>query len=279
VLVLNFSAVLCLYLHWKRVLWKWRTRKTEELKLDILENERQTRNRILGPIIWQTEKWLDFLDFVATLIITYQIITPTQCFVTTWRSCTTRAVCDLSHTHPRLTALCPGLPGWADTRKVKTNLDFTEARDSEWQWHQLDYMQVCTSLQTDNHTSTPPLSFLRTDALPAAQPTASKHWRPRSVIYHRNKNPPISLYFTSINNQVVISNKHSGNLKKALCTDHFAEATTSNHNPSHELRPEQSGQGHFIQSYHITEWIDHTTWTSKLFRVMGNNLPSSQSPN
>jgi len=29
----------------------------------------------------------------------------------------------------------------------------------EWQWHQLGYMQVCNSLQTDNHTSTPPLSF------------------------------------------------------------------------------------------------------------------------
>jgi len=26
----------------------------------------------------------------------------------------------------------------------KTNLDFTEARDSEWQWHQLGHMQVCT---------------------------------------------------------------------------------------------------------------------------------------
>jgi len=39
-------------------------------------------------------------------------------------------------------------------RKDKTNLDFTEARDSEWQWHQLGHMQVCTSLQTDNHTST-----------------------------------------------------------------------------------------------------------------------------
>jgi len=38
-------------------------------------------------------------------------------------------------------------------------MDFTEARDSEWQWHQLDRMQVCTSLQTDNHASTPPLSF------------------------------------------------------------------------------------------------------------------------
>ena len=29
-------------------------------------------------------------------------------------------------------------------QKGKTNLDFTEARDSEWQWHQLGYMQVCT---------------------------------------------------------------------------------------------------------------------------------------
>jgi len=61
--------------------------------------------------------------------------------------------------------------------KGKTNLDRTEARDGEWQWHQLGHMQVCTSLHTDNHASTPPLSFLqaRCDALPAAQPTASKH--------------------------------------------------------------------------------------------------------
>ena len=29
-------------------------------------------------------------------------------------------------------------------QKGKTNLDFTEARDSEWQWHQLRHMQVCT---------------------------------------------------------------------------------------------------------------------------------------
>jgi len=46
-------------------------------------------------------------------------------------------------------------------QKGKTNLDFLEARDSEWQWHQLGHMQVCTSLQTDNHSSTPPLSFLQ----------------------------------------------------------------------------------------------------------------------
>ena len=46
-------------------------------------------------------------------------------------------------------------------QKGKTNLDFTETRDSEWQWHQLGHMQVCTSLQTGNHASTPPLSFLQ----------------------------------------------------------------------------------------------------------------------
>jgi len=60
-------------------------------------------------------------------------------------------------------------------QKGKTSLDFLEARDSEWQWHQLGHMQVCISLQTDNHASTPPLSFYRPDALPAAQTTASKH--------------------------------------------------------------------------------------------------------
>ena len=50
-------------------------------------------------------------------------------------------------------------------QKGTTNLDFTEARDSERQWHQLGHMQVCISLQTDNHhpdnASTPPLSFLQ----------------------------------------------------------------------------------------------------------------------
>jgi len=39
-------------------------------------------------------------------------------------------------------------------QKGKTNLDFTEARDSEWQWHQLGHTQICTALQTDSHAST-----------------------------------------------------------------------------------------------------------------------------
>jgi len=46
---------------------------------------------------------------------------------------------------------------------------------TEWQWHQLDHMQIiCTTLQTDHHAST---SLLRPDALPDAQPTVSKHWK------------------------------------------------------------------------------------------------------
>ena len=45
-------------------------------------------------------------------------------------------------------------------------------------------MKVCTLLQTDNHISTPPLNFCRPDVLPAAQPTASKHWRPLLSWYH-----------------------------------------------------------------------------------------------
>ena len=77
-----------------------------------------------------------------------------------------------THTHP-FNGPFSGTTRVSRYQKGKTDLDFTEARDSEWQWHQLGHMQVCTSLQTDNHANTPPLSFFyRPDALPAAQPTA-----------------------------------------------------------------------------------------------------------
>ena len=88
----------------------------------------------------------------------------------------------VSHTHARTHARTPVQRFFSGTTRVsryqkgKTNLDLTEAKDSEWQWHQLGHMQVCTSLHTDNHASTSLLSFYRPDALPAAQPTASKHW-------------------------------------------------------------------------------------------------------
>jgi len=57
-------------------------------------------------------------------------------------------------------------------QKGKTNLDFTEAGDSEWQWNPMGDMQVCILLQTDNHASTPPLSFLQAGR-PSCHPTNS----------------------------------------------------------------------------------------------------------
>jgi len=51
-------------------------------------------------------------------------------------------------------------------QKGKTSLDFTEAKDSEWQWHQLGHMQ------SDNHASSPPLSFLQAGC-PSCRPTNS----------------------------------------------------------------------------------------------------------
>ena len=79
-----------------------------------------------------------------------------------------------THTHTRLTALCPGLPGWAGTRKVKPIwilLKQETVSGSEIRW------AICKSTPCSRQITTPAphRSFYRPDALPAAQPTASKH--------------------------------------------------------------------------------------------------------
>jgi len=85
-----------------------------------------------------------------------------------------------THTHP-FNGPFSGNTQVSRYQKGKTNLDFTEARDSELQWHELDHMQVCTSLQADNHASTPPLSFLQAGC-PSCRPTNSvKALKPRVV--------------------------------------------------------------------------------------------------
>jgi len=73
------------------------------------------------------------------------------------------------HTHTRLRPFFSGTTRVSRYQKGKTNLDFTGARDSEWQWHQLGHMQVSTSLQTDNHASTPPFFTGRMPFLPPNQ--------------------------------------------------------------------------------------------------------------
>ena len=76
-----------------------------------------------------------------------------------------------THTH-QFNGFFSGTTQVSRYQKVKTNLDFTEAGDSEWQWHQLGHMQVCILLQTDNHASTPTRKFLQAGC-PSCRPTNS----------------------------------------------------------------------------------------------------------
>jgi len=78
------------------------------------------------------------------------------------------------HTHAHLfNGPFSGTTRVSQYQKVKTDLDFTEARDNEWKWHKLGHMQVCASLQTDNHASTPPLSFF-TGRMPFLPPNQQR---------------------------------------------------------------------------------------------------------
>jgi len=80
-----------------------------------------------------------------------------QCIqlIFSWQWCNTHTH---THTHP-FNGPFSGITQVSWYQKGKTNLDFSEARDSEWQWHQLGNMQVCISFQTGNHASTSALSF------------------------------------------------------------------------------------------------------------------------
>jgi len=85
------------------------------------------------------------------------------------------------HTHP-FNGPFSGTTWVGRYQKGKTNLDFTEARDIEWQWHQLGHMQVCTSLQTDNHVSTSLLSFF-TGRMPFLPPNQQRQSTESNTLY------------------------------------------------------------------------------------------------
>ena len=82
-----------------------------------------------------------------------------------------------THTHTRLTALFPRLSGWAGIRKVKAIwilLKQETVSGSGINW------AICKSAHRSRQITTPAPHhsvFYRPDALPAAQPTVSKHWR------------------------------------------------------------------------------------------------------
>jgi len=92
-----------------------------------------------------------------------------------------------SHTHIGLTALCPGLPGRACTKKVKPIwilLKQETVSGSGISW------AICKSAPCSREKTTPAPHhsvFYRPDALPAAQPTVSKHWRHTEISHIRGK--------------------------------------------------------------------------------------------
>jgi len=113
-------------------------------------------------------QWV-WLNHTATILaFTYRRFGRYQCHACYDQYKNTRSN---THTHP-FNSPFSGTTQVSWYQKGKTKLDFTEARDSEWQWHQLGRVQVCTSLQTDNHASTPPLSFLQAGC-PSCRPTNS----------------------------------------------------------------------------------------------------------
>jgi len=75
-----------------------------------------------------------------------------------------------THAHP-FNGPLSGTTWVSRYQKGKTNLDFTEARDSEWQWNLLDHMQICTSLQTT--TPVPHRSVFLQAGCPSCRPTNS----------------------------------------------------------------------------------------------------------
>ena len=82
-----------------------------------------------------------------------------------------------THTHAHLMALFPRLPGWASTRKAKPMwilLKQETVSGSGISW------AICKSAPRSRQITMPApyhSVFYRPDALPATQPTASKHWR------------------------------------------------------------------------------------------------------
>jgi len=82
---------------------------------------------------------------------------------------------DTINHHNRFTALIPGPPGWAGARREI--LDFMVQGKINWGRH-TDHPAGCHSIRTNQCPPPPsPIFFYRPDALPAAQPTVSMHWR------------------------------------------------------------------------------------------------------
>jgi len=118
------------------------------------------------------------------------------------------------HTHTRLTALFPGLPGWASTRKVKPiwillKQETVSGSGISWAIYKSAPRSRQTTTPAPHHSV-----FYRPDAFSATQPTVSKHWR-------HYKLTSILIYYNSllIESQHIQPTRHKEIEQKALKRD------------------------------------------------------------
>ena len=178
---------LCLHLYLTQdFVWDW----------DIPVYELAYWDRRMDRLVYATLCWKAIQLSTEVRVVSFWILLhalPDCCHIswTLWSVQASSSVCFCSqtwnvyerspvthtHTHTRLTALCLGLPGWADTRKVKPIwilLKQQTVSGSRIRW------AICKSAPRSRQITMPVPHrsvFYRPDALPAAQPTASKHWR------------------------------------------------------------------------------------------------------
>jgi len=146
--------------------------------LVFLQHGKQCRSAADGTCSWYHAQSVHNTGHQTHLSVFFFTLGPlTKHHQITKSSATT---CTHAHTHTRLTALFPGLPKWAGTRKGKSIwilLKHETVSGSGISW------AMCKSAHHSRQITTPAPHhsvFYRLDALPAAQPTASKHWRQKS---------------------------------------------------------------------------------------------------
>jgi len=137
---------------------RWAPRPALVAALYIFSFQSKLRHVLLAAtVLFANSEWVGATCFITKKNV-YRILNPIDRVTHT-------------HTHP-FNGPFSGTTRVSRYQKCRTNLDFTEARDNEWQWHQLGPIQVCTLLHTDNHTSIPPFSFLQAGC-PSCCPTNS----------------------------------------------------------------------------------------------------------
>ena len=129
----------------------------------------------LGPLVFRHHIWHNSsLEYHTGMKFTQKwILYEMQITGTWWRHYPIQN----THTHTHLTALFPGLPRWAGTRKVKPiwillKQETVSGSGISWDTCKSAPHSIQITMPTPHRSV-----FYRPDALPAAQPTASKHWR------------------------------------------------------------------------------------------------------